>query len=267
MKKRLLPVLTGLLVCICLCGRGVPALAADLDEVQPEPPVVVFDEPAEADEVAMPSVDELEIGEDATMGEDDAAPEDEESCEACDEDETLQNGRADTSAGIDMSKEKVTLVCGKSVKLKAYADDENITRSVSWSSSNTKVATVKAGKVTGVGFGKCVITAKIDGQKTECTVQVKPGQVSLESLKKASASKVTIKWEKISNVTGYQLYRATSKDGIYSRIKTISDDDTCSYTNTVIRNKKYYYKIRAYYKDSSGNYYYGAWSEIKDITM
>lgn len=269
MKKRLLPVLAGLLVCICLFGRGVPALAADLEEEQPVSPVVVFEEEsADVDEPAEPSVDEFEdIGEDMTESEDDAAPEDEESCEASDEDETLQNGRADTSAGIDMSKEKVTLVCGKTVKLKAYADDANITSSVSWSSSNTKIATVKAGKVTGVSFGKCVITAKLDGQKTECTVQVKPGQVSLTSLKKASASKVTIKWDKISGVTGYQLYRATSKDGIYSRIKTISDDDTCSYTNTVVRNKKYYYKIRAYYKDSNGNYYYGAWSEIKGITM
>lgn len=239
MKRRLLPILTGLLLCVCLFGRGVPALAADLDEAQSDSLIVVFEEAEEGEEIA----------------------------EAGDEEETLQSAGADSSAGIDMSMEKLTLVCGKSVKLKAYANKKNITSSVSWSSSSTKIAKVKKGKVTGVSCGTCVITAKYKGHTTKCTIQVKPGKVTLKSLKKSSASKVKVKWGKLSNITGYQLYRATSKNGIYSKIKTISSSKTCSYTNTVVRNKKYYYKIRAYYKDSKGNYFYGAWSEIKGITM
>lgn len=218
-------------------------LAADLEEAQAEPLIVVCEELDEAEGIAE-AVDGDGNGE-----------------------ETLQGGGADSSKGIDMSQKKLTLVSGKAVKLKAYSNKENITSSVSWSSSNTKIATVKKGNVTAVSCGSCVITAKCRGHSTKCTVQVKPGKVTLKSLKKSSASKVKVKWAQVSKATGYQLYRATSKNGTYSKIKTISSNKTCSYTNTVVRNKKYYYKIRAYYKDSKGNYIYGAWSEIKGITM
>ena len=69
----------------------------------------------------------------------------------------------------------MTLVNGKSVKLKATVTPSNATnKNVTWSSSNTKVATIdKNGNVKGLKKGQTKITAKTSNGKTAtCTVKV-----------------------------------------------------------------------------------------------
>ncbi|MBQ9942510.1 MAG: hypothetical protein IJP03_05840, partial [Christensenellaceae bacterium] len=57
---------------------------------------------------------------------------------------------------------------------------------------------------------------------------------------------ITVKWNKISGSAGYVVYRATSKDGTYTKIKTITKFSTVSYKDTgVTKGKTYYYKVRA----------------------
>ena len=59
----------------------------------------------------------------------------------------------------------------------------------------------------------------------------------------ASTGKIKISWEAVEGATKYEVYRATSKDGTYSRISTTS---TTSVTNTKAEEgKTYYYKVRA----------------------
>ncbi len=61
------------------------------------------------------------------------------------------------------------------------------------------------------------------------------------------AISVSISYKKISGVTGYQIYRATSKSGKYKLIKTNKSSKTVTYTDTKLTSgKKYYYKVRAY---------------------
>jgi len=56
--------------------------------------------------------------------------------------------------------------------------------------------------------------------------------------------KVTLKWSPVSGATRYQVYRATSKSGKYKRVATVKSG---KYTNKKLKkNKRYYYKIRAY---------------------
>lgn len=63
----------------------------------------------------------------------------------------------------------------------------------------------------------------------------------------AGDKKITIKWNKVSGVTGYQVYMATSKNGKYTKIKTIKNNKTFNYTKSGLNaNKKYYFKVRAY---------------------
>lgn len=84
---------------------------------------------------------------------------------------------------------------------------------------------------------------------------------SAPSVKAASASYSSIKvsWGAVSGANGYQLYRATSANGSYSLIKTIS---STLYTNTgLTTGKKYYYKVRAYRKVGSTNVY-GGYSSV-----
>ena len=79
--------------------------------------------------------------------------------------------------------------------------------------------------------------------------------------------KAYIKWKKIAGANGYEIYRATSKSGKYSKIKTITSGSTTSYTNSKLTSKKtYYYKMRAY-KNVSGKKVYSSFSAVKYIKI
>ena len=88
------------------------------------------------------------------------------------------------------------------------------------------------------------------------TKLAKPAKVSKSSVINTSAK---ISWSKVSGAKGYQLYRSTSKNGTYSKVKTTS---STSFTNKKLTpNKTYYYKVRAY-KIVNGKTFYGDYSSI-----
>jgi uncharacterized protein YjdB len=71
--------------------------------------------------------------------------------------------------GVALNKSTMTLTVGKTGTFKPVG----ISKAYTWTSSNTKVATVtKAGKVTAKGAGTCSITFKMDGKSYKCTVRV-----------------------------------------------------------------------------------------------
>lgn len=89
-----------------------------------------------------------------------------------------------------------------------------------------------------------------------------PGSVSVS--KKSTTA--TIKWKKVSNATSYQIYRATTKDGTYTKVATVSSSKL-SYTNKSLTKKKtYYYKVRALRKMNSVTSY-SNYSSIKSIKI
>lgn len=62
-----------------------------------------------------------------------------------------------------------------------------------------------------------------------------------------------------TNVSGYKVYRSVKKKGTYRKIKT-TGANTLTYTNKSLkRGKRYYYKIRAY-KTVNGKPVYSRWS-------
>ena len=66
---------------------------------------------------------------------------------------------------------------------------------------------------------------------------------------------INLKWSEKSDVTGYKIYMATSKNGKYSLVKTIANNKTISYKKTGLTiNKKYYFKICGYKTISKKNY-------------
>ena len=99
-------------------------------------------------------------------------------------------------------------------------------------------------------------------------VSAKP-QLSTPSITLSSGSKKAyIKWKKIAGASGYEIYRATSKNGTYSLRKTVESGSTLSYTNTKLTaGKTYYYKVRAYKIDSTGKKVYGTSSTIKTVKV
>lgn len=66
-----------------------------------------------------------------------------------------------------------------------------------------------------------------------------------------------VSWKKVSGASGYRIYRSTSRNGKYSKVKTITSSSTTSWKNTGLKaGKAYYYKIRAY-RTISGKRHYG----------
>lgn len=76
----------------------------------------------------------------------------------------------------------------------------------------------------------------------KCTLAA-PGGLALT----ASTGKITASWNKVAGASGYRVFRATSKTGTYTRIKSITSGSTLSYADTsVAAGTTYYYKVRAY---------------------
>ncbi len=80
---------------------------------------------------------------------------------------------------ISLSKSSATLSVGNSTQLTVNYNPTNTTtsKSISWTSSNTKVAKVdSSGKITAVSAGKATITANVAGKTAQCTVTVKSAE-------------------------------------------------------------------------------------------
>lgn len=75
------------------------------------------------------------------------------------------------SQTIKLSKTSATIGEGKTIDLTASASPYG---SVTWSSSNSQVATVIDGRVTGVKAGTATIFASINGKKASCIITVTP---------------------------------------------------------------------------------------------
>lgn len=77
---------------------------------------------------------------------------------------------------ITLSETSKLLEVGETLELKATLTPEEVTStSVSWETSDKKVATVSAGQVKAISHGKCVITCTTsNGLKAECEIEVNP---------------------------------------------------------------------------------------------
>ncbi|MBR3277918.1 MAG: leucine-rich repeat protein [Lachnospiraceae bacterium] len=72
-----------------------------------------------------------------------------------------------------LSKKSLKLEAGETRRLTVYVQGKETT-DVTWSSSNKKIATVKAGTVTAIKDGTCTITAKVkNGETLTCDVTVR----------------------------------------------------------------------------------------------
>ena len=115
--------------------------------------------------------------------------------------------------------------------------------------------------------GEQTVTITYQGQKV--TMPVKTGNASsvskpkkVKSLKASSVKKTSakLKWKKTSG-NGYEIWRATSKNGKYKKVKTISGSAKTNYRVKKLKSgKKYYFKVRAF-KKSGGKKIYGPFSK------
>ena len=72
----------------------------------------------------------------------------------------------------------------------------------------------------------------------------------------ASTGKIKLSWNAVEGAAKYEVYRATSNDGTYTKITTVTGT---SVTNTKTdAGKTYYYKVRAIHSNSSANSAYSS---------
>ena len=96
----------------------------------------------------------------------------------------------------------------------------------------------------------------------------KPGKPTI-TVKKASTTSATISWDAVEDADGYRIYRATSKDGTYKSVKTITDPATLSWKNTKLtKGKTYYYKVKAFTLDVDGETkVFSSYSSAKSVKL
>lgn len=154
--------------------------------------------------------------------------------------------------GLKLNSSSVTFnAVGGYTTLTATKAPTNTSESVVWTSSDTKVATVDAnGKVVAKGVGSAVITAtgnESKSVKATCKITVKNLTLATPSItvKSEGYDRLKISWGKVTNATGYQIYRYNSKTKQYEKVKDITSGNTTSYTNTGLGGYEYKYKVKA----------------------
>lgn len=82
----------------------------------------------------------------------------------------------------------------------------------------------------------------------------------------AGANKATVAWRKVSGASGYVLYMSTSKNGKYTKVKTLSSASVKYVKTGLKKGNKYYFKLVAY-KTYGGRNYYSGYSTVKSVTV
>ena len=95
---------------------------------------------------------------------------------------TVRKGVVDVSS-VELSQTTLTLVAGESATLTATVKPDDATdKTVTWSSSNTAIATVENGVVTAISEGAATITAKAGDKTATCAVTVEKKVIPVESV-------------------------------------------------------------------------------------
>lgn len=173
-----------------------------------------------------------------------------------------------TKAVMKLSSTTLGVSKGSSSKLSLKTTPANIYRSVTWKTSNKKVATVNSsGSVKGKAYGSATISATfMKGNKSttlKCKVTVGPSKIKNYKLK-AGNGKVTVSWKKNSAASGYVIYYSEKKDGGYKKLASVSSGKTS--VSKKLKSGTYYVKMRAY-RLSGKKKLYGSFTAAKKVTV
>ena len=113
-------------------------------------------------------------------------------------------------------------------------------------SSNPNVASISDdGTIIARATGITTITAyTVSGASASVTFSVTPDKPQNLTATAKTTTSAELTWKEIPNVTGYNIYRSTSKNGTFKKVGSAT---TNSYTDKGLsKGKTYYYKVACY---------------------
>ena len=94
-----------------------------------------------------------------------------------------------------------------------------------------------------------------------------PGKVATPTLVNKKKGQVKIKFEKVANVTAYEIVYSTSEQFTADTTKTVTSIKPNKKIKKLTKNQTYYVKVRAYKTDVTGKKAYGEYSAVKSIII
>lgn len=86
------------------------------------------------------------------------------------------------------------------------------------------------------------------------TLSVGQAQWNLEKCE-VSGNEITVKWKKLTNASGYEILRATDKEGPFTSIAVAEADKTTYKDSDTVSGMTYYYKVRGFLTVNGQNHY------------
>ncbi len=178
---------------------------------------------------------------------------------------TSISGLSNTAKGIKISWKKSPSAKGyyiyrkssgsyKKIKtIKSASTTSYTDKSVKNSNGSAYTYKVVAYSGSSTGSGATKKTVRLTGTK-------------LSSVKNTASKKMTVKWKKASNISGYQIQYATNASFSGKKSKTVSASKNSQLISSLTKGKTYYVRIRTY-KKSSGKKYYSAWSKTAKVNV
>ena len=115
------------------------------------------------------------------------------------------------------------LKTGDEINLKvAYCDNDITDKTIIWTSSDEKVATVTEGKVTAIGQGVAVITATVNGVSAKCEISVTDNEITAVQEVMINVASANIMVGESQNLTA-SVFPASAQN---SKFTWSSEDDT-----------------------------------------
>lgn len=120
-----------------------------------------------------------------------------------------------------------------------------------------------------MGTAYITITAGDSNYKTvtkKIKITVAPKKVKLTSVTSSKKKSVTIKWNKISDITGYKIQYSTNKNFKNAKTFTIGKGSVSKTYSNLKSGKRVYVRICSYKKTSQGTYQ-SNWSSVKSCVI
>ncbi len=102
---------------------------------------------------------------------------------------------------------------------------------------------------------------------TTKTYTHKIGKTKIKSATNSVAKKATVTWGKVAYAKNYVVYRATSKNGKYTKVATVKNGKTTYTDKKVKKGKTYYYKVKVVGKNAAGLTVSSAMSAVKSVKI